>query len=516
MRFRDRTEYGANLLRDILASPAPVTPGRDGWDLAGIALALGAGAWLFAYKMRSFLGLGTTGDMYSFVQCSTSWLHGDFLRDNCWGKVLSIHAYLFVPVLAIFSRPFGAPGLLFALSLAASSMFAAIVRVLRLLAVPGPAAIVFALVATAMPLSLHLYQDEVSGFHVELLVPAMALWLFYFLLRRSMAGAVAMALVLLSVKEDSTVLTCLVGAVAFVETAIREFDGGSYRDREAVERWCNKPALVVMLMGALALPLLLHVIKAASPAGFIGFSVFRRLRLENGQEVHDGGQLFHFVILHLGAMAGSPQATRWMALVIPATFGLACLRPHLVPLGLFSVLISWLMNDDLLWPPRFAAALTFFLLISMVGFASLFHTLMSRVGLKPWRTIVLTALIPLTAWIVAEVYTAQLAAVPTAERVYALAPYLRFSPAERAEADRLFSVYRRRSLRSDPVIASDFLFRYAHDRNLYWVGKLGGRPKPIWILWDDGDRNIKDAGVPLSEYQLRAREGRFSLYHRIP
>ena len=55
-----------------------------------------------------------------------------------------------------------------------------------------------------MPLSLHTYLDQDYGFHLELLVPALALWLAYFLVRRHWGGALALAGTLLLVKEDLT------------------------------------------------------------------------------------------------------------------------------------------------------------------------------------------------------------------------------------------------------------------------------------------------------------------------
>jgi len=100
--------------------------------VAALGVALTVAGWIFAFKMKSFLGLATTSDLYQFVQLATTWLNGAFLHDNCFGDHLSIHTYFFVPLLAVFAKPFGAPGLLFALSLAAAAMFAAIVRILRL------------------------------------------------------------------------------------------------------------------------------------------------------------------------------------------------------------------------------------------------------------------------------------------------------------------------------------------------------------------------------------------------
>ena len=61
------------------------------------------------------------------------------------------------------------------------------------------------------------------------------------------------------------------------------------------------------------------------------------------------------------------------------------------------------------------------------------------------------------------------------------------SSSERQEADAVFARYRREGKPEEPVIASTTLFRYAHDRNLFWLTRLHGRPAPIWILGDSAD-----------------------------
>ena len=225
--------------------PAGTLDRRDTWITLACATALGA--WLFAYKLDCYLSLTYTSDLFQFAQLGTTWLDGRFLMDNCYGNHLSSHTYFFVPLLALLVVPFGVPGLLLALALALGAGFVAIVRILRLFAVPLAVAIPVALMVSAMPLSVHVYQDVIYGFHVDLLLPAMALWLGYFLLRRNWPGAILMALVLVSVKEEASLLVAAVGAAVFLEDIIR---GSKKSVGPDSLRWpsLNRPAVVAVLL----------------------------------------------------------------------------------------------------------------------------------------------------------------------------------------------------------------------------------------------------------------------------
>ncbi|HEX7631008.1 MAG TPA: hypothetical protein VF388_02660, partial [Lacunisphaera sp.] len=72
----------------------------------------------------------------------------------------------------------------------------------------------------------------------------------------------------------------------------------------------------------------------------------------------------------------------------------------------------------------------------------------------------------------------------------------------------------------EPVVASEFLFRYVHDRNFYWYSRLRDRPKAVWLLWDQQanplanlELHLKtDVGRSLADYELVGQEGRFLLY----
>src|SRR2546422_1715845 len=77
-----------------------------------------------------------------------------------------------------------------------------------------------------------------------------------------------------------------------------------------------------------------------------------------------------------------------------------------------------------------------------------------------------------------------------ARNAYLLRSASHYSPAERRQADELFARYRTEGKPDEPVVASARLFRYAQDRNLFWLNRLRGRPEPIWILGDSADDYI--------------------------
>ena len=118
----------------------------------------------------------------------------------------------------------------------------------------------------------------------------------------------------------------------------------------------------------------------------------------------------------------------------------------------------------------------------------------------------------------------QLALVPIARNAYLLRSGSPYSPAERRQADELFARYRREGKPDEPVVASSRLFRYAHDRNLFWLNRLHDRPPPVWILGDSEDKNTPfrissdtinvSSGIHLEDYTLIDRRGRFVLLRK--
>ena len=470
--------------------------------------------------MQCFLGLATTSDMYVFVQLATSWLSGRFLHDNYFGHVLSTHTFLFCPILGILAYPLGAVGLLLALGMAAAFSVIALVKILRLFAVPASVALIYSIIATMMPLSVHIYEDDVYGFHVELLVPVLALWLTYFLLRRKWLGSVVLAVALLTIKEDSPLIVMAVAAIVLCEDVVRTF--GPSTPRNWRRAW-NGQAIGVILLSGLALPLLLYLLKSQPAAGYSEGS-FQRLHPVAASAITSGGSLFLYVTSHAGMWLRSPVVARWLAISLPATFGLIVLRPHLLVVGVVTTLISWLMQDDLMMPYRFAQSMAFFQVVGCLAFASAFQIIRDARRSGFLGTLVCAVvIIAVSAGAVHGLWN-QLQMAPKTTTVYRLTPALAISPADRKQADLLFATYRREGRSDEPVIASDYLFRYAHDRNLFWYNRLRGCPKPVWILWDGKAMPLSilrimlkfDARTNLSDYKLLGQADRFLLYKRCP
>lgn len=496
---------------------AEPSPGTARWQALKLLAASGAAVWIFLYKLDAFHALTTTSDLYQFTQLSLSWLEGRFLHDNCYGEHLAIHTYFFCPILAVFTYPLGAIGLLLALALAAALNVWGIQRLLATLALPRWLSLPFALIVTAMPFSISNYQDLVYGFHVELLQPAMAVWLAYFLLVRNWPGTLLVALAILSIKEDAAILVTLVAIMIGCETAVRSLAGPS---KPTETRWLNRHAVVVAGMAVAALLVCLVILQTyRSTEPTVGS--FRRLQPEGGAAITGSTSLVHYLVQNLGSWLNSTRITRWAELCVAGSFGLILLRPHFVLLGLVATLVSWLMKDDLLWAPRFAHALAFLQITACLGLASAWQ-LVHPPGSGRHRQLAAGFAVLLLGASIVWSYLQQWAELPHTSEVYCLEPRSRFNREELLAADRVFALYRRESRKEEPVIASAFLFRYAHDRNLYWYDPRANQPRPDWILWDAVANPLAAARKPLrpeqavnlSDYDLIAQEGRFSLYRR--
>src|SRR5207247_10752566 len=129
----------------------------------------------------------------------------------------AMHTYFLLLPLGFIAKPFGAPGLLFVLAASVGAAYFWATRILRLLGVDGPVAIIAAGLVLISPLSVAFYQHPGFGFHVEILAPALCLVLFYFLLQQRMLPSIVTALGVISVKEDAPIAVALVAIVAGVE-----------------------------------------------------------------------------------------------------------------------------------------------------------------------------------------------------------------------------------------------------------------------------------------------------------
>ena len=486
-----------------LAPPAPST--RVPWPVFAGAVALGA--WLFAYKLRSFLGLAYTSDLFQFSQLATSWLRGHFLVDNCYGDHLSIHTYFFCPLLAAVVVPFGPAGLLLLLGIALGAQMVGLFKILRHLQLPVPAAAGGAALVSAMPFSLHVYQDIIYGFHVELLVPVLGIWLAYFLLRRSWPGALLTALVLIGVKEEEPLIAGSIATMVIAEDFLRTMLDRTAPKRRRWRAGFNLPAFAVLVLALAAIPVRRHVSRTHAPQGYSPGS-FGRIRTIDGSSIDQEMGVVAYLLDNGVAWLKSAQVVKWLGLVLGCTFGLILLRPHFLLFGVGTTLISWLVQDDLFWSPRLAPPLAFIEVAAILGLAAAFHgaTGKNNQAGRPRRVLGgLTLLVAIAAGLVW-----QFRQVPATASVYLQSPPQAVSAEARRQADELFTQYRQARRPGEAVIASTHLFRYADYRSLFWMDRLAGRPTPVWVLWEYDESPA--GGARRDGYRLVGQAGRFALF----
>jgi hypothetical protein len=507
--------------KEMFTSQVNAVTRWDRWDFVAIALAVLTTVWVFALKLRTFHDLGYSGDLFVSVQAARSWLEGKgWLQDNCFGNILAIHTYFLLVPLGLIAKPFGAPGLLFVLAAAVGVTYFCATRILRLLGVDGPVALIAAGAMLASPLSVAFYQEAGHGFQVELLAPALCLILFYFLLQQRMVPSIVTALAVISVKEDAPIAAAMVAIVAGVETWI------SSAGKAARYRF-NWPAVIVVLLSAFAIPLLLSISWSQAPTAYAGHSVDRlsghsvgRLGSAAARGLSGPGAVFAFVASNGAHWLGSSVVRQWLWIMFVGSFGTILLRPYYLVVGVPTTVIAWLMNqNDLLWARRFFPAQALLWCVMLLGFASIARAAIS--GERWIRAGVLTAAIVIATLAV----SAQLVLVPWFVRgAYLLRSTSLCSPQERQQADAVFARYRRESKLEEPVVASTTLFRYAHDRNLFWLTRLWGRPAPIWILGDSADVYAPfristdtinpESGIRLEDYTVIDSRGRFVLLRK--
>jgi uncharacterized membrane protein len=477
----------------------------DRWDFVALALALFITGWVFALKLKTFYDLGYSEDLFVSVQAARSWLEGKgLLRDNWSGNVLAVHTYFLLLPLGLIAKPFGAPGLLFVLAASVGVTYFWATRILRLLGVAGPFAVVLAAVVLASPISVFFYQEWYHGFHVEDLAPALCLLLFYFLLQRRLIPSIVTALVVVSVKEDAPIAAAVVAIVAGAETWIAS------AGKPARYRF-NQSAAIVLLLSISAIPLLLAISFSQPPTMYAPHSVDRIYIVKPGT-LSSQGALFSFVLSNIADWLGSEVIRQWLWVMVVGSFATILLRPYYLILGLPTTLVAWLMNqNDLLsWAPRLYSTAAFLWCVTLVGFASIARgiTLDKRWG----QAAVLAAAVAVIALSAFD----QLSLVPTARNAYLLRSASPYSPAERRQADQLFARYRSEGKPDEPVVASPLLFRYVQDRNLFWLNRLHDRPRPVWILRDSEKDYfpVVRSEINPEDYILIDRRGRFLLLRK--
>lgn len=513
--------------KELFRSQIEVKVGWTRWDWLAVLVAVFTTVWVFAVKLKTFYDLGYSSDLFVSVQLARSWLEGHgLLNDNCFGNTLATHTYFLLVPLGLIAKPFGAPGLLFVLAVAVGVAYFLAVRILRLLGVAGPVALIAAGALLASPISVAFYQERFFGFHVEALTPALCMVLFYFLLQRRMIPSIAMALAVISVKEDAPIAAAMVAIVAGVETWISSADKHNR---------LNYPALTVLLLSVVAVPVLLLISWLQPQTEYANLVAFPWL----WRHSPDPHRFLLVIAANIGHWPGSAVVRLWLWVVIVGSFAMIFLRPYYLIPGVLTTIIAWLrdevlppyfgmpatmlklLRNDLLWAPRFYPTETLIWCVTLVGFASIVRTI--RSGDRSARA---TALLVTAGVAIVSVF-AQLALVPKTR--YLVRSGSGYSRLERQYADSLFERYRREGKPEEPVVASPMLLRYAHDRNLFWLDRMYGRPAPVWVL-SDGTSNFgyndthveKDMLVDrdgrcmlrLRDYTLVGRRGRFMLFKK--
>jgi hypothetical protein len=498
--------------RELFTSKVDTDVRWGRWDYVALGLAVSTVIWVFGLKLKTFYDLGYTADLFVSVQLARSWLEGrGLLTANCFSNMLAIHTYFLLLPLGLIAKPFGAPGLLFVLAVSVGAAYFWAVRVLRLLGVAGPVAVIAAGVILAAPLSVAFYQEWLLGFHVEILTAVLCLILFYFLLQQRMIPSVLTALAVISVKEDAPIAAAMVAIVAGVETWILSV-GNPARCR------LNWPAMITLVLSVLAIPFLVVISWSQLPTIYASHWLDRLGIVPQGS-LSGPEALFAFVASNAAHWLGSGVVRQWLWIMIVGSFGMILLRPHYLIFGTLTTLVAWLRDrDDLLWAPRFYLTQALLWCVTLVAIASIARAITLN---KRWARIAVLMAAVATAVLSA---VAQLALVPKAREAYLLHSGSLYSPLERQQADEVFARYRREARPEEPVIASSMLFRYAHDRNLLWLDRLYDRPTPIWILGDSADNyapfrispetiNAKP-GIHIEDYTVIDRRGRFVLLRK--
>jgi hypothetical protein len=499
--------------RELFTSKVETAAPWDRWDFVALALAVLTVVWVFALKLKTFYGLGYSGDLFESVQAARSWLEGrGLLQDNCVGNLLAIHTYfLFLP-LGLIAKPFGAPGLLFVLAVSVGAAYFWSTRILRLLGVDGRVAIITAGVLLISPLSVAFYQEAGQGFQLEVVTPALCLMLLNFLLQQRIIPSIIAALAVISVKEDAPIAAAMVAIIAGVETWVSS-------SGKAKRRCINWPAAVTLVLSICAIPLLLSISWSQSPTMYARHSV-ERLGIGSARTLSGPEALLIFVVSNTAHWLGSSVVRQWLWIVFVGSFGTILSRPYYLVLGLPTTVVAWLMNqNDLLWARRFFPTQVLLWSVTLVSFASIVRVV--RSCSKSMRAALLASAV-LIALLTASV---QLALVPWFARgAYLLRSTSLYSPSDRRQADAVFARYSREGKPEEPVVASTMLFRYAHDRNLFWLNRLNGRPPPIWILGDSEDpypplKISSDtinpvSGIRIEDYTLLDHRGRFVLFKK--
>ena len=513
------------MLLDLFKSqfPSESTPPHnfDRWDVCAALIGLVVGLWLTFFKLRAFYELTYTLDLILQTQIATTWLDGNWFQENNYGYHLDTHTYFLLLPLAILAKPFGAPGLLVLLGMSAAPCVFLAVRNLRLLGSPPLFALCFGTLLIVSPSSIMNFHDPVHGFHLELLIPPLALLLMNQLIQQHTRGAIGVTLIILLIKESTPILIGSLGLTFLIEYFLSTLQKGSLKNG-GWKHHIHHGAASVTVLGIIALPILLYILHL-NPASEYARGGVGWLTETKGSGVSDHGSLFLYVFTHIGDWFGSYVIFDWLVFGSACTFATLFLRAHLIPLGLLMTVSTWLMQDDLLWAPRFAPSLAWLWIIGILGIASVTRTARTlfAIGNNSSNTVLkiaATGFILLLFFSSAICFSTAKEFLGETHEVYAGIPAHKYNPQERRDAEQVGTLYRTLSSPDEAVIASLYLFRFAHDRNLYWFDnlhwfdRLDGKPVPKWIIWDEQSPRSLSQWVETKLYEPVKKQGRFTLY----
>ena len=309
--------------RELFSSKIAEARRWDRWDRVALALAVSVVLCVFALKLKTFYDLGYSEDLFASLQAARSWLEGKgLLRDNWAGNVLAVHTYFLLLPLGFIAKPFGASGLLFVLAASVGVTYFWATRILRLLGVAGPSAVVLAAVVLASPISVFFYQEWYHGFHVEDLAPALCLLLFYFLLQRRLIPSSWHCRLLLLVWQRLYVLSALLVLGILLGSGTWIAGAG----KPARCRF-NQSAAIVLLLSISAIPLLMAISFSQPPTMYAPHSVDRIYIVKPGT-LSSQGALFAFILSNIADWLGSEVVRQWLWVMVVGSFATILLRPN--------------------------------------------------------------------------------------------------------------------------------------------------------------------------------------------
>jgi hypothetical protein len=145
-------------------------------------------------------------DIVQFLQISRDWFHGKpFYFDNLHGLNLKLHLAAVSPVAGVFTIPFGVYGLAVLLFIFWLLCIKETISFLHTL--NPPLSLYFFIFAG--PITYYLIDDNIFGFHLELLFAPLSILFTIFLIKENKFKSIIFGLLLFSIRQDGIVLASL-------------------------------------------------------------------------------------------------------------------------------------------------------------------------------------------------------------------------------------------------------------------------------------------------------------------